>query len=133
MRDKDKNNVTRRKKRFNSHLSLAAINAAVTELHAAEESERTAAWAGELNEALELARFTSRETALLVLRINNWGELIEANGEAFGNELIEELEARCAGCLRGDDVATRVSDDEFTVVLGRLDRLDDVFQCSRSR
>ncbi|MCZ6831562.1 MAG: phosphodiesterase [Gammaproteobacteria bacterium] len=80
----------------------------------------------DLTAALQRAGVAGEETALLVLRINDYRKLTETLGESFGIELVQHVEARLRDRLRIYDVAERVSDDEFAIVLGRLDKLDDV-------
>jgi diguanylate cyclase (GGDEF)-like protein len=80
----------------------------------------------DLAHSLQRAGAAGEETALLVLRINDYRELTATLGESFGIELAQQVEARLRECLRDYDVAERVSDDEFAIVLGSLERLEDV-------
>jgi diguanylate cyclase (GGDEF)-like protein len=120
--------TTDSKRRFAGHLSLAAINAAVSEVQSGPREAKNASMGDILTAALQRAAIANAETAMLVLRINDYRELSETLGETFGTDLAREVESRLHECLRTYDVAERVSDDEFAIVLDRLDKLDDVTQ-----
>jgi diguanylate cyclase (GGDEF)-like protein len=91
-----------------------------------EETRPQSQSCDDLATALREAGDQGRETALLVLRINEFRELAETLGESCGLRLMGQVESRLLECLRMSDVAAQVSDDEFAIVLGYLGKLEDV-------
>ncbi len=59
----------------------------------------------------------SRRRALLLLHLCDFQEINDSVGRHFGDELLCHIANRLAGSVRREDLLTRVSDDEFAVLL----------------
>ncbi len=55
--------------------------------------------------------------ALLLLHLYEFNEISDSIGARFGDELLCHVANRLAHCVRRDDLLTRVSDDEFAILL----------------
>jgi diguanylate cyclase (GGDEF)-like protein len=81
--------------------------------------------------ALLRAQAGRKETALMVFQINEYGQLTEAFGEKLGLELSQAVAARLHAHLREADLVQQVANDEFVIVAGNLERLEDVAEMAR--
>lgn len=64
-------------------------------------------------------------TALLCLDLDNFKNVNDALGHAFGDKILLALAKRLRKCLRDQDMLARLGGDEFAVVLRGLKRLDE--------
>jgi diguanylate cyclase (GGDEF)-like protein/PAS domain S-box-containing protein len=78
-----------------------------------------------LETALDADRGKDGMTAILCLDLDNFKNVNDALGHAFGDKLLLELARRLQKHLRGQDTLARLGGDEFAVVLPGLHRLDE--------
>jgi diguanylate cyclase (GGDEF)-like protein len=82
-----------------------------------------------LNDRLRQAVIRSRRTHTLVgvcfLDLDDFKAINDLFGHKAGDELLVELAARFAGCLRKSDTLARLGGDEFVAVLGDLHREEE--------
>jgi diguanylate cyclase (GGDEF)-like protein/PAS domain S-box-containing protein len=67
--------------------------------------------------ALERARRTGIDLAVLFLDVDDFKTINDSLGHVAGDQLLVELARRLEGCLRGSDTAARLGGDEFAIVL----------------
>lgn len=72
------------------------------------------------------SRSPGQETALLVVRISDYRELAETFGGDFEEEFTRMVGSRLRASLRFGDKVSRIGDDEYAVVPGQLENLEDV-------
>ena len=63
---------------------------------------------------------TGQSMALLMLDLDNFKEVNDTLGHAWGDVLLQEAAHRLQQCVRGTDIVARLGGDEFTLVLGGL-------------
>jgi diguanylate cyclase (GGDEF)-like protein/PAS domain S-box-containing protein len=73
-----------------------------------------------LDEALASSRTTGSLTATLCLDLDNFKNINDALGHAFGDKLLCALGARLGCELRDQDILARLGGDEFAIVLPQL-------------
>lgn len=74
-----------------------------------------------LGEALKLAKTDGSITATLCLDLDNFKNINDALGHAFGDKLLCAMGKRLNGELRDEDTLARLGGDEFAIVLPGLD------------
>ena len=84
-----------------------------------------------LTRALHRVRAAGHVSTLMVLRLCEHRELAETFGQDVGKSMMQQAAQRMHDCLRADDVFKQISDDEFAIVLGRLDSLELVSQIAQ--
>ncbi|MDI5983269.1 EAL domain-containing protein [Halomonas sp. M4R5S39] len=81
-----------------------------------------------LIESLETAIATRRGSAgqglVIFLDLDRFKMINDSLGHAIGDELLRQVAARLRACLEEDDMAARLSGDEFVVLVPRLSRAD---------
>ena len=78
-----------------------------------------------LDEALHDGAQTARLTAVLCLDLDNFKNINDALGHAFGDRLLRSLGQRLKAVLRERDTLARLGGDEFAVVLNGLESAQD--------
>ncbi|MDQ3261251.1 MAG: EAL domain-containing protein, partial [Pseudomonadota bacterium] len=91
----------------------------------------------QLGQALQAARREDRYVAILFLDLDNFKRVNDTLGHTIGDFLLQEVGARLAQCVRGEDsvarnpidqpnsTVARLGGDEFTVLLGRIAHSQD--------
>ncbi|OLU24265.1 bifunctional diguanylate cyclase/phosphodiesterase [Pseudomonas sp. PA27(2017)] len=82
-------------------------------------------FAERLDEALQEGADNGRLTAVLCLDLDNFKNINDALGHAFGDRLLRALGLRLKAVLRERDTLARLGGDEFAVVLNGLDSAED--------
>ena len=78
-----------------------------------------------LDEALHEGEQQGKLTAVLCLDLDNFKNINDALGHAFGDRLLRSLSQRLKSALRDGDTLARLGGDEFAVVLNGLDAAED--------
>jgi diguanylate cyclase (GGDEF)-like protein/PAS domain S-box-containing protein len=77
-----------------------------------------------LSQALRQGRENNRMTATLCLDLDNFKNINDALGHAFGDKLLRALGKRLSRQLRDEDTLARLGGDEFAIILPGLERPD---------
>ena len=77
-----------------------------------------------LSQALRQGRENGRMTATLCLDLDNFKNINDALGHAFGDKLLRALGKRLSRQLRDEDTLARLGGDEFAIILPGLERAD---------
>ena len=80
----------------------------------------------QLAAALQHAKEAHYSGALLMFRLSEHRVLAETFGHSVGVELTRLVAVRLRDCLRGGDIAARVAEDEFAIVLGHVKNAEQV-------
>jgi diguanylate cyclase (GGDEF)-like protein/PAS domain S-box-containing protein len=78
-----------------------------------------------LEQALQEDHESERLTAALCLDLDNFKNINDALGHAFGDRLLRALGQRLRGALRDQDTLARLGGDEFAIVLPHLANASD--------
>ncbi|WP_052177808.1 EAL domain-containing protein [Methylotenera sp. G11] len=73
-----------------------------------------------LKQALAASERNSRHGALLFLDLDHFKTLNDTLGHDMGDQLLKQVSARLAGCVRKVDTVARIGGDEFVVLLENL-------------
>ena len=74
-----------------------------------------------LQQAITLSNRTGRQGALLFIDIDNFKDINDTHGHAFGDLMLVETANRLQSCIRGGDTIARLGTDEFVVMLENMD------------
>ncbi|HZO96165.1 MAG TPA: EAL domain-containing protein [Gaiellaceae bacterium] len=77
-----------------------------------------------------LARRSDRELAVLVLDLDDFGDVNDSLGHAAGDAILVEAAWRIGAALRSGDTAARLGGDEFAVLLDDLGDPRDAVACA---
>ena len=77
-----------------------------------------------LKDALEQSRGSGKITATLCLDLDNFKNINDVLGHAFGDKLLKALSDRLAAELRDRDTLARLGGDEFAVILPTLESIE---------
>jgi diguanylate cyclase (GGDEF)-like protein/PAS domain S-box-containing protein len=78
-----------------------------------------------LTQCLARARRQDRPLAVLFLDLDHFKFINDTLGHNLGDELLQEVSRRLAGCVRQDDTVARVAGDEFTVLLAEISHAEN--------
>lgn len=70
--------------------------------------------------------------AVMFLDLDNFKRVNDTLGHAIGDQVLRQIAGRIRGCLRPTDTAARHGGDEFTVAIGRLQRVEDALAVLRN-
>ena len=74
-----------------------------------------------MSQAMSASKRSGNYGALMMLDLDNFKPLNDANGHLAGDLLLNEVAKRLIECVRETDTVARVGGDEFVVMLGELD------------
>ncbi len=81
--------------------------------------------------ALAQARRDGTLLALLFLDLDNFKSINDQYGHPIGDRLLRMVAKRLLTCVRTTDTVSRLSGDEFTIILQGLDRIQDIRQVAK--
>ena len=81
--------------------------------------------------ALAQARRDGTLLALLFLDLDNFKSINDQYGHPIGDRLLRMVAKRLVTCVRTTDTVSRLSGDEFTIILQGLDRIQDIRQVAQ--
>jgi diguanylate cyclase (GGDEF)-like protein len=84
-----------------------------------------------LDQAIRLAKRSSRQFALLYLDLDRFKPVNDALGHAAGDELLQGVATRIRQQVRESDTVARVGGDEFTVILLEIARREEAETVAR--
>jgi diguanylate cyclase (GGDEF)-like protein/PAS domain S-box-containing protein len=84
-----------------------------------------------LQQALAQARRDGTLLALLFLDLDNFKTINDQHGHQIGDQLLRVVAKRLVECVRTTDTVSRLSGDEFTIILQGLDRIQDIRQVAQ--
>ena len=84
-----------------------------------------------LQQALAQARRDGTLLALLFLDLDNFKTINDQHGHQMGDRLLRVVAKRLVACVRTTDTVSRLSGDEFTIILQGLVRIQDIRQVAQ--
>jgi len=81
--------------------------------------------------ALAQARRDGTLVALLFLDLDNFKSINDQYGHQMGDRLLRVVAKRLVACVRTTDTVSRLSGDEFTIILQGLERIQDIRQVAQ--
>jgi diguanylate cyclase (GGDEF)-like protein/PAS domain S-box-containing protein len=78
-----------------------------------------------LTRVLATARRHGRRLAVLFLDLDNFKRVNDSLGHAAGDEVLQTVARRVAGCLRMEDTLARFGGDEFVILMPEISREQD--------
>ena len=84
-----------------------------------------------LQQALAQARRDGTLLALMFLDMDNFKTINDQHGHQMGDRLLRVVAKRLVACVRTTDTVSRLSGDEFTIILQGLDRIQDIRQVAQ--
>lgn len=84
-----------------------------------------------LRMGLAQARRDGNLLALLFLDLDNFKSINDRHGHQMGDRLLRVIAKRLVTCVRTTDTVSRLSGDEFTIILQGLDRIQDIRQVAQ--
>jgi diguanylate cyclase (GGDEF)-like protein/PAS domain S-box-containing protein len=79
-----------------------------------------------LAQGIKKSQRTGQRLALLSLDLDKFKDINDSLGHVMGDVLLVEVAARITHCIRDIDTASRLGGDEFTVIIGELDNIENV-------
>lgn len=76
-------------------------------------------------QALAHAHRNQKKLAMLFLDLDRFKMINDTHGHHVGDELLQDVSTRLAGCLREMDTIARLGGDEFMVLLPEIDQVED--------
>ncbi len=84
-----------------------------------------------LQQALAHARRKGSLLALLFLDLDNFKSINDQHGHPVGDRLLRIVAKRLQSCVRSTDTVSRLSGDEFAIILQDLEHIPDIRQVSQ--
>ncbi|MDJ0617955.1 MAG: EAL domain-containing protein [Calothrix sp. MO_192.B10] len=85
----------------------------------------------QLTQALPNASRNEESLAVMFLDLDKFKIINDTLGHTLGDKLLQDVAHRLRECLRAGDVVARWGGDEFTILLPRIQYLDEVTQVAR--
>ncbi len=81
--------------------------------------------------AMAQARRNGSPLALLFLDLDNFKSINDQHGHQMGDNLLRIVAKQLVTCVRTTDTVSRLSGDEFTIILQGVDRIQDIRQVAQ--
>jgi diguanylate cyclase (GGDEF)-like protein/PAS domain S-box-containing protein len=78
-----------------------------------------------LTHSISFARRHGKKLAVLFVDLDHFEKINDSLGHAIGDKLLQSVAARLAASVRRSDTVSRLSGDEFVVVLSQVERAED--------
>ncbi len=78
-----------------------------------------------LEQAMAVADAAGHSVAVLFLDLDNFKNINDSLGHVIGDRLLQAVAQRVSTCIRADDVFARFGGDEFTLLLPRINDIQD--------
>jgi diguanylate cyclase (GGDEF)-like protein len=75
--------------------------------------------------ALELAKRNRKKVAVMMVDLDGFKRVNDTRGHPAGDQALVQLAARLRTSVRGSDTVARYGGDEFVILAGELDRVED--------
>jgi diguanylate cyclase (GGDEF)-like protein/PAS domain S-box-containing protein len=79
-----------------------------------------------LARAVEISRRQGKQVALLYMDVDYFKHINDSLGHVIGDQLLQSVATRLAGCVRGMDTVCRQGGDEFVILLPEIEHPEDV-------
>lgn len=79
-----------------------------------------------LNQVLSDARRNGKMVPLLFMDLDRFKPVNDSLGHGAGDQLLQKVADRIRGCLRESDTLARMGGDEFTVIIGSVETMDEL-------
>lgn len=81
-----------------------------------------------LTQAIGLAHRHRKQVGLLFLDLDHFKHINDSLGHGIGDQLLQAVAGRLAGCVRATDTICRQGGDEFVILLAEIEQPQDVAQ-----
>ncbi|WP_374360590.1 diguanylate cyclase domain-containing protein [Pseudoduganella danionis] len=78
-----------------------------------------------IGHVLQHATRQQNKAAVMYLDLDGFKAINDTHGHAAGDAVLKQVAQRLTGCSRKEDTVARVGGDEFVIVMGSLNQLDD--------
>ena len=85
-----------------------------------------------LTQAIALARRRRKQLAVLFMDLDLFKNINDSLGHLMGDKLLQSVADRLLKCIRGSDTVSRLGGNEFVVLLGEIDHIDDAVHCAKN-
>lgn len=79
-----------------------------------------------LDEIVAIPQDHNINTAILFIGLDNFKSINNSLGHDLGDELLQKFAVRLSAIVRGDDIVSHLSGDEFAVVLTNIETIKDI-------
>lgn len=79
-----------------------------------------------LENSIDDARATGGMAGLIYIDLDNFKPINDELGHDIGDWVLQQVGQRIVGCLRAKDLAARIGGDEFGVVIGQLENVEQL-------
>lgn len=85
----------------------------------------------ELKKSIARANRSKKKMALLYMDVDNFKNINDNYGHLIGDKLLEKVAERLTSCIRINDLASRLSGDEFAIILDGIEKSSDAEQIAK--
>jgi diguanylate cyclase (GGDEF)-like protein len=78
-----------------------------------------------LSQAIDLAQRQGKQLAVMFMDLDQFKHINDSLGHAVGDQLLQSVAQRLAGCVRQSDTVSRQGGDEFVVLLPQVEHAED--------